>query len=77
MNAICERPDVTELPTRFLMLSRLVHGEMVMTFRVLRWSDHQPSRKLDPQAVGGADGRCGGSPEGQTVTRAVPPIWRH
>ncbi len=40
-----------------------------------RYTTPSPSGKLHPQAVGGADGRYGGSPEGQTVTRAVPPIW--
>jgi hypothetical protein len=34
----------------------------------------RPSGKLHPQAVGGPDGRYGRSPEGQTVTRAVPPF---
>ncbi len=39
-----------------------------------RYTTPRPSGKLHPQAVGGADGRYGGSPEGQTVTRAVPPF---
>ena len=40
-----------------------------------RYTAPRPSGKLHPQAVGGAGSRYGGSPEGQTVTRAVPPIW--
>ena len=39
-----------------------------------RYTTPRPSGKLPPQAVGGADGRYGGSPEVQTVTRAVPPF---
>ena len=39
-----------------------------------RYTTPRPSEKLHPQAVDGADGRYGGSPEGQTVMRAVPPI---
>ncbi len=39
-----------------------------------RYTTPWPSGTLHPQAVGGADGRYGGSPEGQTVTRAVPPF---
>ena len=48
-----------------------------------RYTTPRPSGKLHPQAVGGADGRYGGSPEGQRVTRAVPPfctpdwVWPH
>ena len=38
-----------------------------------RYTAPRPSGKLHPHVVGGAaDGRYGGSPEGQTVTRAVP-----
>ena len=40
-----------------------------------RYTTPRPSGKLHPQAVGGAAGRYGRSPEGQTVTRVVPPIW--
>jgi hypothetical protein len=32
--------DVSELPARFLMRSRLVYGELVIASRLLRWSDH-------------------------------------
>ncbi len=39
-----------------------------------RYTTPRPSGKLHPQAVGGADGRYGESPEGQTVTPAVPPF---
>jgi hypothetical protein len=39
-----------------------------------RYTTLRPSGKLHPQAVGGTDGRYGGSPEVQTVTCAVPPI---
>ena len=39
-----------------------------------RYTTPRPSGKLHPQAVGGADGRYGGSPEGPTVTRTMPPF---
>ena len=44
------------------------------TTHTRRYTTPRPSGKLHPQAVGGADGRYGGSPEGQTVMRAVPPL---